>query len=115
MQGGHTMKLWKRILSCFLSFAVAVTMMCGLFVVEALAANAITISPQQALDWITSDDKKDLDYECVQYVNHYIKHLCGSDIYCETPNWLVNNQYVISGYPLSLIKGVDAQQGDIII
>ena len=109
------MKLWKRILSCFLSFAVAVTMMCGLFVVEALAANAITISPQQALDWITSDDKKDLDYECVQYVNHYIKHLCGSDIYCETPNWLVNNQYVISGYPLSLIKGVDAQQGDIII
>ena len=47
------MRFGKRVLSCFLSFAIAVTMMCGLFVLEASAVNAPT-SEQEIVNRLES-------------------------------------------------------------
>ena len=45
------MRISKRMLSCFLSFAVAVTMMCGVFPVEASAAVITSAQIEGAINW----------------------------------------------------------------
>ena len=90
------MKLRRRILSCFLSFAVAVTMMCGLFVVEigAYKTYSNTEITNILTEWKTSKYKHgEIDESTKGYNSTYLGSQCyafarklGDELFGSFPN-----------------------------
>ena len=71
------MKIGKRMLSCFLSFAIAVTMMCGLFVVEAGAENPYTIWIRDNLIGQNAIWDDTYEYSCCNLPRYYLQKYFG--------------------------------------